>query len=123
MRRVVRWLRNAALGFVGIVIVAAVVVYQRSERIARRTYAEPLAPIPVPTESGSIVEGKRLAELRGCSGDCHGTGTEGNVFVDNAFIGRLVAPNLTLAVRDYSDAELGRIIRRGVRPNGRSVVF
>ncbi|HVT38573.1 MAG TPA: c-type cytochrome [Gemmatimonadaceae bacterium] len=78
--------------------------------------------IAVPTDSESIAEGKRLAQLRGCSGGCHGTVTEGHVFFDDFLLGRLVAPNLTIAVREYSAPELARIIRRGVRPNGRSVV-
>ena len=41
---------------------------------------------------------------------------------DQPMIGRVVAPNLTAAVRKYSDAELAVIIRNGVRPGGRSLV-
>lgn len=41
---------------------------------------------------------------------------------DEPMIARLVAPNLTAAVRKYNDAELGGIIRNGVRPGGRSMV-
>ena len=41
---------------------------------------------------------------------------------DQPMIGRIVAPNLTAAVRKYSDAELATIIRNGVRPGGRSLV-
>jgi mono/diheme cytochrome c family protein len=47
---------------------------------------------------------------------------EGKVFVDRWFIGRIVAPNLTKAQREYSDAELDGIIRYGIRPNGKSVI-
>jgi mono/diheme cytochrome c family protein len=41
---------------------------------------------------------------------------------DQPMIGRVVAPNLTAAVRKYSDAELVGIIRNGVRPGGRSMM-
>ena len=41
---------------------------------------------------------------------------------DEPMIGRVVAPNLTAAVRKYSDAELVGIIRHGVRPGGRSMM-
>ena len=41
---------------------------------------------------------------------------------DEPMIGRVVAPNLTAAVGKYSDAELGGVIRNGVRPDGRSMV-
>jgi len=49
-------------------------------------------------------------------------GLSGGVFIDEPVLARLVAPDLTAAARRYSDAELERIIRRGVRPGGRSVV-
>jgi mono/diheme cytochrome c family protein len=41
---------------------------------------------------------------------------------DEPMIGRVVAPNLTTAVRKYSDAELVGVIRNGVRPGGRSMM-
>lgn len=46
---------------------------------------------------------------------------EGGLFFDEPKIARIVAPNLTEVVREYSDAELERVIRRGVRRDGRSV--
>jgi mono/diheme cytochrome c family protein len=42
--------------------------------------------------------------------------------LDEPMLARLVAPNLTAAVRRYSDAELAVVIRNGVRPGGRSLV-
>ena len=41
---------------------------------------------------------------------------------DEPMIGRVVAPNLTAAVRKYSDSELVGIIRNGVRPGGQSMM-
>lgn len=41
---------------------------------------------------------------------------------DQPLIARIVAPNLTAAVRKFSDPELAGIIRHGVRPDGRSVL-
>jgi mono/diheme cytochrome c family protein len=41
---------------------------------------------------------------------------------DEPMIGRVVAPNLTTAVRKYSDSELVGVIRNGVRPGGRSMM-
>ncbi|HET9293138.1 MAG TPA: c-type cytochrome [Gemmatimonadales bacterium] len=122
MKRLLRWLRLALLGILALVILAGAVVYVLSERIVRRRYDEPLVAIAVPTDSLSVSEGQRLATLRGCSGGCHGSVSEGGVFIDEPLLARLVAPNLTASVRTYSDAELARIIRRGVRPDGRSVV-
>jgi mono/diheme cytochrome c family protein len=44
------------------------------------------------------------------------------VFIDQPLLARLVAPNLTQVVAQYSDAELERVIRHGVRRNGRSTL-
>ena len=41
---------------------------------------------------------------------------------DQPMIARIVAPNLTSAVRQYTDVQLATIIRQGVRPGGRSVL-
>jgi mono/diheme cytochrome c family protein len=122
MRSLFRWVRRGLVALATLVLVAYGVVYALSERTLHRTYGEPLVAIDVPADSGAIVEGRRLAQLRGCSGGCHGTEIEGQVFMDVPLLAKVIAPNLSAAVRHYSDAELARIIRRGVRPDGQSVV-
>lgn len=124
MRRVPRWLRFAAAGVAALVLVALLVVYGLSERVLRRAYPAPTAPAfaaTLPADAASLAEGRRLAVTRGCYDGCHGAGLAGRVFMDKPGVARIVAPNLTAAVRRYSDAELERIIRHGVRPDGRSV--
>lgn len=121
MHRVLRWLRNLVLALVALVLLAAATLYALSERIVRRTYEEARFPIPIPDDSASIAEGGRLAWVHGCRG-CHTETLAGQDFEDNFLIGHIVAPNLTAAAQQYSDPELVQIIRRGVRPNGRSVL-
>jgi cytochrome c553 len=120
MHRALRWLRNIVVTLAVLSLVFAVTVYALSERIVRRAYDEPLVSLPVPADSASIAEGGRLALVHGCRG-CHTNTLTGEFLVDDPMLARLVAPNLTASVRRYSDPELVRIIRRGVRPNGRSV--
>jgi len=122
MKEILRWLRIGLLSGLLLLLGAGAIVYLLSELIVRRTYAEPRVDIVVPSDSQSVLEGHRLALVRGCSGGCHGANTEGGVFIDNLLLARLVAPNLTAAVRRYSNADLARIIRRGVRPDGLSVI-
>jgi mono/diheme cytochrome c family protein len=50
--------------------------------------------------------------------NCHGDRLQGLKIHDEPAFARIVAPNLTRAVREYSDAELERVIRRGVRRTG-----
>lgn len=122
MKRIWRWLRIGLFSAALLLVVAGAVIYLLSERILRRTYSEPRVGIAVPSDSQSVIEGRRLSMVRGCSGGCHGREIEGGVFIDNLLLARLVAPNLTAAVRKYSNANLARIIRRGVRPDGSSVI-
>ena len=122
MKSIFHWLRIGLFSVVLLLVVASGVVYVLSERILHRTYTEPRVDIAVPGDSQSVIEGHRLSMVRGCSSDCHGMEIEGGVFIDNLLLARLVAPNLTVAVRKYSNADLSRIIRRGVRPDGSSVI-
>jgi mono/diheme cytochrome c family protein len=120
-RRVRRWLGRAVAVVAAVVALAVVGTWAQSERVIRRAYAAPAdRPLAVPRDAASIAEGERLARTRGCFA-CHGPALAGRVFFDEPGVARLVAPNLTAAARRYSDDELARIIRRGVRPDGRSV--
>ncbi len=120
MRRVLRWLRNIVAAGLALLLIAAVTVYALSERVLQQTYDEPPVAVSVPTDSGSIANGGRLALIHGCRG-CHQRDLSGEYFEDDFLIGRIAAPSLTLAAQKYSDEELVRIIRRGVRPDGQSV--
>jgi mono/diheme cytochrome c family protein len=122
MRRLLRWIAIAAGSLLALIIAAYAVAYVASERILRRTYEVPPVVLSVPTDAESIAEGRRLATTRGCFNGCHGKNAEGAVMFDEPMIARIVAPNLTAAVRRYSDAQLAVIVRKGVRPDGRSML-
>ena len=120
--RLLRWIGLGLASLVAIGVVAYFVMYILSERILQRTYPLPAAAVSIPTDAAAIAEGRRLATVHGCYGDCHGKQGQGAVLFDQPIIGRVVAPNLTAAVRKYSDTELVGIIRHGVRPGGRSMM-
>ena len=122
MKRLLRWMGVGLGSAAGLAIVAYAVVYVLSERVLQRTYAVPTVAISIPTDPASIVEGRRLAIVHGCFNDCHGKQVEGGVMFDQPMIGRIVAPNLTAAVRKYNDSELVGVIRNGVRPGGSSMM-
>jgi cytochrome c553 len=121
MNRIVRWFRFLGLSVVLLLVLGSAIVFVLSERILRRAYAEPRVEIAVPVDSISLREGHRLALIHGCA-TCHGADVNGAVFIDDPLLARLIAPNLTAAVRSYANADLVRIIRRGVRPDGSSVI-
>jgi len=122
MRHLARWVGITAASLLGLAVIGYAVVYALSERILRRVYDVPAVALTIPTDPDSIREGGRLATVRGCFGDCHGKEAEGRVMFDDPKIARIVAPNLTTAVRNYTDAQIAAIVRNGVRPDGRSVI-
>ena len=122
MRRLLLGLGIALGSLVALAGLGYAIVYGLSERMLRHTYEAPAVALTIPTDPESIGEGRRLATVRGCFNDCHGREAEGRVLFDDPPIARIVAPNLTAAVRRYSDSQLAVIIRNGLRPDGRSVI-
>ena len=79
----------------------------------------PAAP-PLQFERASadaVAHGERLGRVLGCRG-CHGDDLTGHLWVDNPEEGRLYTSNLRRALPGYSDAQLERAVRGGVRPDG-----
>jgi len=122
MKGLLRWIAIALGALVALGIVALGAVYVHSERILRRTYEVPAAAVSIPTDPAAITEGRRLATVHGCLGDCHGRRGEGRVMFDRPMIARIIAPDITSAVHRYTDPQLTAVIRQGVRPGGRSVL-
>jgi len=122
MKTFLKWLGRGALAIGVLLVVAAAVVYVVSERKLNATYDVPVEAIAVPTDSASIAEGERLARIRGCYNGCHGEAAEGGLFFDDPLLGTTYAPDLTRVVHTMSDEQLVRVIRHGIRADGRSVM-
>ena len=118
MKRVLKWLA----GTLAVLVLAALAwIYGASELELRRAWPVAAEPIPVVTDSATVAEGEVIARTRGCTG-CHGEQLEGAALFDEPWIARLVPPNLTQVAASTSDADLARMIRHGVRPDGRALV-
>jgi cytochrome c553 len=117
-----KWLGLGVGALTLLALGTAAFVYLLSEQMIRKTYDLPLSAIAFPTDSLVPTEGQRLATVRGCYNGCHGERLDGGVFVDEPLLARVVAPNLTQVVAEYTDAELERVIRHGVRRNGKSTL-
>jgi mono/diheme cytochrome c family protein len=74
------------------------------------------------SEAAKIAHGKRLAVVLDCTG-CHGTNLQGTNLVDKPENGPMYAPNISLLLGKYSDAELDRLIRHGVPRDNREFWF
>jgi len=106
----------------GVLILAAVViVYGGSEWIIRSGHAVPLEEITLPKDAASIAEGGRIAKILGCRG-CHNDNAEGSVWPDPPwFVATVAAPGIARKIATYSDAEVLRLIRHGIRKDGSAV--
>lgn len=127
MKKIFKWLGFVLAGVVVLIGIAAGYVYFASERALTREHpivAERFAPLPADEalRAREIAEGKRLAQIVGCSG-CHTPTLTGAVPLDIPNVARFVAPNVTEIAPSYSDAELATLIRRGIRRDGTPTIF
>jgi mono/diheme cytochrome c family protein len=119
--RIWRWIRIGAAGVVLLAALGGAVVLAASEYLLRQHSADRAAPVRVRTDAASVAEGARLATVHGCIG-CHGLGAGGDLLFDEPLIARVVAPNLTASVATRTTVDLVTAIRRGVRPDGRTML-
>lgn len=74
-------------------------------------------------DAAKIAHGKRLFQVLHCN-DCHGDNAEGtNVTHDEPEFGDMNAPNITLLLAKYNDADLDQLIRHGKPKDGREFWF
>src|SRR5664279_2300385 len=117
-------LRYASFALIGCIVVAlglSLYVYAWTEHMLDRRYPVVGAAIPPPAGPGAVERGKDLADRTGCT-DCHKADLRGSLFADDGWLhGRYYASNLTRKAQIYSDEDFARIVRLGVRPDGRGV--
>ena len=127
LRTVLAWLG-------GLIAVAALVgagfatfhalAYDRS---MARAYDVQAPPVQRSTDPRVVARGYHLAKSIGGCIACHGERLQGVHLEDFGPIARINAPNITGgsggALRAYSDAQLARLLRHGIKADGRSVLF
>lgn len=120
-----RRIRTLLLGtfgaLAGVVVLGVVLVYAASEWMLRRSYDAPLAPVPKATSPADLAEGERLARIVGCWAGCHGMEGEGDAESLPGFF-YATAPPLPSVIPLYSDEELVRLIRYGVKRDGHTAI-
>lgn len=116
-------------GVIGVVLIAGGgFVYAQTS--AYDESMDQVHDVPVPkmtaaTDPDAIARGAHLVEsLGGCAlGDCHGKGLTGGKTIDVGPVASITAPNITNIAAAYSDGELARLLRHGIKKDGRSVVM
>ncbi len=123
MKKFLKWTGLVVAGLAGVVLLGFAWVYFASERELRREFsAADGSALVIPTDAAEIAEGRRVAQLAGCL-HCHGEKLNGGLVDDIPGLVRLVAPNISAVLPSYSDAQLATVLRKGVKPDGKSVLF
>src|SRR5688572_25839124 len=117
MQRVLKWAGYGLAGVVGACALAVGGAFTVSEAMIRWPAETPRVTLVASSDAGAVERGARVAKLNGCH-DCHGSKLEGRLFHDEMPIIRAWAPNLSLALKDQTDADFDRSIRHGVAPAG-----
>lgn len=105
----------------GVILLILAGVFAASEWKLRRSHDAPIEPLATVSTAADLEEGKRLAIIVGCWAGCHGMQGEGDT-MEAPGIFRVTGPTLSQVLPDYSDEELVRLIRYGVKRDGRSAL-
>ena len=108
-------------GLVGIVLLVLVGIWLVSSMTLGKKYDAPQIAMTHSTNAQTIAYGKRIAKIMGCDG-CHGPAMQGQVLFKIPDGTKLVAPNVPKIAAGYSDDELARVIKYGVRPDSTGVM-
>ena len=123
MKKILQWMGFVVAGLAGIALLGFAYVYFASEReLARHFQATDGAGLLIPKDVVAVAEGERIARLAGCL-HCHGEKLNGGLVEDIPNLVRLVAPNISVRLPEYSDAQLATLLRKGVKADGSSVLF
>jgi mono/diheme cytochrome c family protein len=110
--------------FVGAAVLATW-VFIDSERRLGKTYDITITPVAARTDSASVARGKHLFHTISCT-LCHGEDGGGAIMQQDRLLGTIAGPNLTSGrggtALQRSDIDWLRAIRRGVRPDGTSLI-
>ena len=115
-----RSVRLAGAMAAGVVMLAIALLYGVSEWRIRRSYDAPVVPMH-PAMAPDPVAGLHMAKVVGCWAGCHGNEGEGGTERIEG-IRSNTAPTLSQVLPAYSNAELARLVRYGVKRDGTSAI-
>ena len=122
IKKILKWTGIVLACIIGLLLIASAVIYVLGEQIINEKFEPQPTSFKVVSDSAMIAEGERLAKIRGCYKGCHGDQAEGKVWFEHILMGRIVTPDLTRLVSEYTDIQLENAIRQGIKPDGTSLL-
>jgi mono/diheme cytochrome c family protein len=126
VNKTLAWFLGIIAVLIGLVVIFSVFVYFNSQSRFTRIYDVDIQAVEVPNSPEAVERGQYLVTtIAGCV-DCHGANYAGDVFIDDAMIGRFFGANLTSGNggigQDYTDLDWVRSIRHGIKPDGSPIL-
>lgn len=129
-----RWVKRAFAGVGGVVLLVLIGggSYAGCKSAAYDESMSKVYDVPLPTVTHSddpavIARGKHIVEATGgcATTDCHGADLGGGRPMAMGPVGTFVGPNVTPSgtLASYGDGELARLVKHGIKKDGRSVRF
>ncbi len=117
MRKFFKWLGIVVGLIIVIIVIAALVLANKYNKMAANTYEVNVPEIAVPDDSASLARGAVIAASLCTS--CHGGDFTGTEFFNEPKIAVVPAPNITNGGRtkDYTTKDWVRTVRYGVKPD------
>jgi mono/diheme cytochrome c family protein len=123
MKTILKWIGIVLGSLIGLVLVAAAVLYFKGNAMVNRTHSITPETISIPTDAASVERGKHF--VKAICEDCHAADLSGQLLLDAPFA-TIYSANLTPgkggAGAEFTDADWVRAIRHGVDNEGRGLI-
>jgi len=123
-KKVLKWIGIVLGGLVGLLVLAALVLYLLGTSQLDKKYDVPVKAINVPADAQAVGRGEHLAAIFMCT-RCHTENLGGEVYFDVPGMVSIPTPNLTTGSGGvgaaYSNEDLVRAIRHGVNRDGQAL--
>ena len=127
MRRVLKWIGIMLGVLLGLLVLAAILIFVLSSRSFSKTYDVEVAAVAIPDDNETLARGEYLANYVAPCTSCHGDNLGGMIYGEDPTFITIYAPNLTTGQggvgATYSDEEWVRSVRHGVDPERRGLIF
>jgi cytochrome c553 len=120
MRRILKWAGIVLASLAALMALAIVYVFIASQRILDQTYPKRPSAVHAAVSPEAIAQGAHLSVVATCT-DCHGKDLTGTLLPVPGSM--FYAPNLTVILNRFSDADIDQVIRQGLRSDGTSVLL
>jgi len=128
IRKILKWIGIVLGSLLGLVVLAAVILYVAGGVIWNQTYENynfSVEAVPIPSGEAAISSGRHIATIHYCA-FCHGENLAGKVLLDEPALAVVYAPNLTSGAGGVGTTNTNedwvRAIRHGVGHDGRGLI-